>query len=200
MQLSSTSLCLGTPSRIWHGSLNLISVQSFYFLFRFINARRRIVQPMIDASSRAGKTPVITVFKSRKRKMHSPDSLPTEPCYPVGLSHYQQPSVFHQDYHHQAGHPGYYGNLNLPANNLQSAPHQSCQYLSGFPVDGSQGVPTVPSCMDTRPQVMPAPYGHWMSNSHPQFCPSYSSDSQIQNGQFYVKASWLQVSIIFNLI
>jgi len=34
----------------------------------FINARRRIVQPMIDASNRTGKAPVVTVFKSRRRK------------------------------------------------------------------------------------------------------------------------------------
>jgi hypothetical protein len=36
---------------------NLINIfLSFYFLchFRFINARRRIVQPMIDQSNRAG--------------------------------------------------------------------------------------------------------------------------------------------------
>ncbi|XP_077993401.1 homeobox protein Meis1-like isoform X5 [Glandiceps talaboti] len=32
----------------------------------FINARRRIVQPMIDQSNRAGKSPVVTVFKSRR--------------------------------------------------------------------------------------------------------------------------------------
>lgn len=43
----------------------------------FINARRRIVQPMIDASNRTGKAPVVTVFKSRRRKpsggmIHSP--------------------------------------------------------------------------------------------------------------------------------
>uniref|UniRef100_A0AAR2LW37 Homeobox domain-containing protein n=1 Tax=Pygocentrus nattereri TaxID=42514 RepID=A0AAR2LW37_PYGNA len=34
----------------------------------FINARRRIVQPMIDQSNRAGKSPIVTVFKSRRRK------------------------------------------------------------------------------------------------------------------------------------
>ncbi|XP_063299853.1 homeobox protein Meis1 isoform X1 [Pelobates fuscus] len=41
----------------------------------FINARRRIVQPMIDQSNRAGKSPIVTVFKSRRRKpssSHSP--------------------------------------------------------------------------------------------------------------------------------
>ncbi|KRX60036.1 Homeobox protein Meis3 [Trichinella sp. T9] len=34
----------------------------------FINARRRIVQPMIDQSNRAGRSPVVNVFKSRRRK------------------------------------------------------------------------------------------------------------------------------------
>lgn len=46
--------------------------------YRFINARRRIVQPMIDQSNRAGKSPLVTVFKSGKRKpssSHSPGGL-----------------------------------------------------------------------------------------------------------------------------
>ncbi|XP_043553936.1 homeobox protein Meis2a isoform X1 [Chiloscyllium plagiosum] len=34
----------------------------------FINARRRIVQPMIDQSNRAGKSQVVTIFKSRRHK------------------------------------------------------------------------------------------------------------------------------------
>ncbi|XP_072123044.1 homeobox protein Meis2a isoform X7 [Mobula birostris] len=37
----------------------------------FINARRRIVQPMIDQSNRAGKSQVVTVFKSRRHKSSS---------------------------------------------------------------------------------------------------------------------------------
>lgn len=50
-----------------------------YFVgYRFINARRRIVQPMIDQSNRAGKSPIVTVCKSRKREpssSHSPGGL-----------------------------------------------------------------------------------------------------------------------------
>ncbi|KIH61159.1 hypothetical protein ANCDUO_08579 [Ancylostoma duodenale] len=34
---------------------------------RFINARRRIVQPMIDQSNRAGRAPAVSVFKNRRR-------------------------------------------------------------------------------------------------------------------------------------
>ncbi|XP_070398120.1 homeobox protein Meis1 isoform X1 [Nothobranchius furzeri] len=44
----------------------------------FINARRRIVQPMIDQSNRAGKSPIVTVFKSSRHKpstLHAPRSL-----------------------------------------------------------------------------------------------------------------------------
>nr|AOP31978.1 homeobox protein meis-like protein [Nematostella vectensis] len=43
----------------------------------FINARRRIVQPMIDASNRAGKSPVVTVFKSRRRKSSIGQGIPS---------------------------------------------------------------------------------------------------------------------------
>ncbi|XP_077993372.1 homeobox protein Meis1-like isoform X2 [Glandiceps talaboti] len=50
----------------------------------FINARRRIVQPMIDQSNRAGKSPVVTVFKSRRRKSSSSQS-PGGPS-PVGAA------------------------------------------------------------------------------------------------------------------
>lgn len=43
-----------------------------FIFYRFINARRRIVQPMIDQSNRAGKSPIVTVFKSRRRKPSTP--------------------------------------------------------------------------------------------------------------------------------
>lgn len=53
---------------------------SYAFLSRFINARRRIVQPMIDQSNRAGRSPVVNVFKNRRRKNSgsgaSPDPSP----------------------------------------------------------------------------------------------------------------------------
>lgn len=62
-----------------HHRFCLRNNDSLYFLgYRFINARRRIVQPMIDQSNRAGKSPIVTVFKSRKRKpssSHSPGGL-----------------------------------------------------------------------------------------------------------------------------
>ncbi|ESO91996.1 hypothetical protein LOTGIDRAFT_121570, partial [Lottia gigantea] len=45
----------------------------------FINARRRIVQPMIDQSNRAGKSQLVTVFKNRRRKSSSADTLGLSP-------------------------------------------------------------------------------------------------------------------------
>ncbi|XP_046343410.1 homeobox protein Meis1-like isoform X1 [Haliotis rufescens] len=46
----------------------------------FINARRRIVQPMIDQSNRAGKSSqLVTVFKNRRRKSSSAESLGLSP-------------------------------------------------------------------------------------------------------------------------
>uniref|UniRef100_A0A8C9WCC6 Meis homeobox 1 b n=1 Tax=Scleropages formosus TaxID=113540 RepID=A0A8C9WCC6_SCLFO len=41
----------------------------------FINARRRIVQPMIDQSNRAGKSPVVTVFRCRRPRPPAPGTL-----------------------------------------------------------------------------------------------------------------------------
>ncbi|OBS82027.1 hypothetical protein A6R68_23983 [Neotoma lepida] len=55
----------------------------------FINARRRIVQPMIDQSNRAGKSPLVTVFKSGKRKAsssHPPGGLLPGPMSGMGMN------------------------------------------------------------------------------------------------------------------
>lgn len=48
------------------------------FYFRFINARRRIVQPMIDQSNRAGKFQLVSIFTSHR---HQPS-----PTYMSGVS------------------------------------------------------------------------------------------------------------------
>ncbi|RMX36478.1 hypothetical protein pdam_00010040 [Pocillopora damicornis] len=70
----------------------------------FINARRRIVQPMIDASNRAGKSPVVTVFKSRRRKNSLGQGLPSPgPRFgPPGA-----PPGYYPDQHHPPPHPNY---------------------------------------------------------------------------------------------
>lgn len=58
----------------WHEVVHFENV--LFFFYRFINARRRIVQPMIDQSNRAGKSPVVTVFKSRRCKSSTSQSPP----------------------------------------------------------------------------------------------------------------------------
>ncbi|VDM42236.1 unnamed protein product [Toxocara canis] len=57
---TQASVCYRSPfllrRQYWRGNL------------RFINARRRIVQPMIDQSNRAGRPNGVNVFKNRRRK------------------------------------------------------------------------------------------------------------------------------------
>ena len=54
--------------------------------FRFINARRRIVQPMIDQSNRAGKFQLVSVFIFHRHKSSSSYtpgvSSPGNKCFP----------------------------------------------------------------------------------------------------------------------
>jgi hypothetical protein len=55
----------------------------------FINARRRIVQPMIDSNNRAGKSPHVNVFKNRRRKNSgSPGPSPDPPSVTTTPSSY----------------------------------------------------------------------------------------------------------------
>ena len=85
-------------------------VKHFLILFRrFINARRRIVQPMIDASNRAGKSPVVTVFKSRRRGgKNGSQGIPSPPRFgPSGPGHPTPPGYF-PDQHHAQMHPNYH--------------------------------------------------------------------------------------------
>ncbi|VDD98009.1 unnamed protein product [Enterobius vermicularis] len=56
---------------------------SSWLITRFINARRRIVQPMIDQSNRAGRTNGVNVFKNRRRKSSGQSPGPS----PVGMAH-----------------------------------------------------------------------------------------------------------------
>ncbi|XP_065061595.1 homeobox protein meis3-A-like isoform X2 [Rhopilema esculentum] len=66
----------------------------------FINARRRIVQPMIEKSARLGKPAIAGTFKTRKRKADE-----IGPHYP-NVSHY--PIIYQQDQHFPNVHTGYY--------------------------------------------------------------------------------------------
>ncbi|XP_070576425.1 homeobox protein Meis1-like isoform X4 [Ptychodera flava] len=100
----------------------------------FINARRRIVQPMIDQSNRAGKSPVVTVFKSRRRKSSSSQS-PGGPS-PVGA----------------AGAPAYSPD-NQGLGGYMMDPQQPPMHLRP-PVPGTQGMPGTDMMSQSMPMSM----------------------------------------------
>ncbi|KAK3734842.1 hypothetical protein QZH41_011765 [Actinostola sp. cb2023] len=74
----------------------------------FINARRRIVQPMIDASNRAGKSPVVTVFKSRRRKNSLGQGIPSPGPPRYGPAPGHPPPGYYPEQHHPQVHPNYH--------------------------------------------------------------------------------------------
>ncbi|CAB3396788.1 unnamed protein product [Caenorhabditis bovis] len=58
----------------------------------FINARRRIVQPMIDQNNRAGRAPPVNVFKNRRRN-RSDQSPGPSPDFDAGSNYSPDPST-----------------------------------------------------------------------------------------------------------
>ena len=123
----------------------IISVKDHchYFDSRFINARRRIVQPMIEKSARMGKPPMIGGYKSRKRK---PDEM--LPLHSPPVSHY--PFIYQQDQHFTSFHSGYYQDDALPQNYYSPRPY--------FPyVDPAVGPSTQASGI---PRCQVLPYTH----------------------------------------
>lgn len=148
----------------------------------FINARRRIVQPMIDASSRTGKSPVVTVFKSRKRKISNSDIQHHEPQYQAFPGSYQRATSYQPEYHYPTVPSAYYADTNFTPSHFAAQSQPSCQFAVS--VDTSPVALSLPNCMETRPHAMQTPYGHWTANGHPY--PAYTSESQ---NQMYVKAS-----------
>ncbi|XP_066863598.1 homeobox protein Meis1 isoform X4 [Kogia breviceps] len=110
----------------------------------FINARRRIVQPMIDQSNRAGKSPIVTVFKSRRRKASSSHS----PGGPIPVS---QGTPYNPDGQPMGGFVmDGQQHMGIRAPGLQSMPGE---YVArGGPMGVSMGQPSY-----TQPQMPPHP-------------------------------------------
>ncbi|XP_032508033.1 homeobox protein Meis1 isoform X3 [Phocoena sinus] len=110
----------------------------------FINARRRIVQPMIDQSNRAGKSPLVTVFKSRRRKASSSHS----PGGPIPVS---QGTPYNPDGQPMGGFVmDGQQHMGIRAPGLQSMPGE---YVArGGPMGVSMGQPSY-----TQPQMPPHP-------------------------------------------
>ncbi|XP_065056394.1 homeobox protein Meis1-like isoform X1 [Rhopilema esculentum] len=158
----------------------------------FINARRRVVQPMIDASNRAGKSSVVTVFKSKRRRSSSPESVSPGPYamnFPYTPGHYPV-APYPSDQRHPPIHGGYYPEGSIPAGYYSPVPH-----IAPYPYPAcSMTEPTIAegqaqanqNFMQARPQM--GQHGHMSQNSHPhmQPVPVYCTDS---NGQLYIKAS-----------
>jgi len=158
----------------------------------FINARRRVVQPMIDASNRAGKSSVVTVFKSKRRRSSSPESVSPGPYsmnFPYTPGHYPV-APYPPDQRHPPIHSGYYPEGSIPPGYYAPVPHlspygyPSCSMTDPNTIDAQAA--SNPNFMQARPQM--GQHGHIAQSSHPhmQPVPVYCTDS---NGQLYVKAS-----------
>eukprot|EP00794_Sanderia_malayensis_P020298 gene20298-22287_t len=164
----------------------------------FINARRRVVQPMIDASNRAGKSSVVTVFKSKRRRSSSPESVSPSPYafnlpygpgpYPVG--------AYSSDQRHPSIHGGYYATEpGVSPGYFTPFPHVAHQSYQSYPPcsiadqnsDAASAQANVNFAMQSRSQ-MPPQHAHISQSAHPhmQPVPVYCTDS---NGQLYVKAT-----------
>lgn len=149
-------------SKHWIRCGGLIWIQTFkttYCLnhlgisfWRFINARRRIVQPMIEKSTRLGKTAMVGTYKSRKRKA---DEMAQH--YPP-VNHY---SLFYQQEQHLPAppHTGYYQDDAISQNFYNPRPF--------YPyVDPAAGSSSQPSSIPRCPVL---PYTHRTHSVSPSF-------------------------------
>ncbi len=151
---------------------------------------------MIDASNRAGKSSVVTVFKSKRRRSSSPDSVPPSPYsinFPYTPGHYPV-APYPTDQRHasiHSAHGAYYPEGGIPAGYYSSVPHVApypytpCSVTDPSPDASAQGNPNFG--MQTRP-AMVQQHGHPSQGAHPhmQSVPVYCADS---SGQLYVKAT-----------
>lgn len=114
----------------------------------FINARRRIVQPMIDASNRAGKSPVVTVYKSRKRKNSGSDSISPGPySYPPMPGHYTPP---YMPEHYGPMYSPYHTDVGVPP---PAPPHYSSRSYGCPSEQHAMAALTPTSCAQMRPHI-----------------------------------------------
>ena len=151
---------------------------------------------MIDASSRAGKSPVVTIFKSRKRRSSSPDLIHRDPYSLQTQTHYQH-ATYHPGHHYPSPHPTYYPDPSSPAVPYMPQSFPSCQYLSTPQTNNIlPQTPPLPTCMEARPQLVQPSFEHWTSSHYaPNYAsqnytlPGHPTDTQHQHGQFFVKAS-----------
>ncbi|KAM9147977.1 homeobox protein Meis2 isoform 2-T2 [Pangshura tecta] len=121
----------------------------------FINARRRIVQPMIDQSNRAGKFQVVSVFKSHRRKSSS--------SYSSGV-----PS------------PGF---LLDPSVSQGAAYSPEGQPMGSFVLDGQQHMGIRPAGLQGMPGDCVSQGGPMgMSMAQPSYTPPQMTPTQLRHG------------------
>lgn len=137
---------------------------------------------MIDASNRAGKSPVVTVYKSRKRKSSGSDSISPGPYpYPPMGGHYTTPYI--------QEHYGMYSNYHndISGSTTQQHPHYSPRSY-GCPSDqhsmggGGTSLPSQTSCAPMRPHPttygayrtspVPTPQSPYIGHTHPSMMQS----------------------------
>ena len=96
---------------------------------------------MIDASNRAGKSPVVTVFKSRRRKNSIGQGIPSPGPPRFGPAPGHPPPGYYPDQHHPQGHPNYH--LDQGPQGPHFAPRG---YMSNDPsVSGVGTIPQMPT-------------------------------------------------------
>ncbi len=179
---------------MWYIDYMCVKVHNDLF-WRFINARRRVVQPMIDASNRAGKSSVVTVFKSKRRRSSSPDTVSPSPYsinFPYTPGHYPVAPYPTADQRHASLHGGYYPEGGIAAGYYTPLPHVApyactapCSVAEQSSDTSAQG--NANFAMPARSQLVPQ-HSHISQSGHPhmQSVPVYCTDS---NGQLYVKAT-----------
>ncbi|XP_046847417.1 homeobox protein Meis1-like isoform X3 [Xenia sp. Carnegie-2017] len=141
----------------------------------FINARRRIVQPMIDASNRAGKSPVVTVFKSPRRRggKNGSQGIPSPSRFgPSGPGHLTPPGYYPE---HAQMHPNYH----MPEPVSGQSPHFSPRgYIPG-------GEPS-PGGMPGHLGSSPVPH-----SMHAQMQAAHAYRAQVPTGQGHSQAMYI---------
>ena len=145
-----------------------------------IRDRRRIVQPMIDASNRAGKSPVVTVYKSRKRKNSGSDSISPGPFpYPPMGGHYSAPYL---NEHYTGMYSQYHNDI---SGSTTPHGHYSPRSYGGCPSEQHTMGVSLPqtSCAPMRPHpssyggyrtspAPPTPQSPFLGHTHPSMMPT----------------------------
>lgn len=122
------------------------------------------MQPMIDASNRAGKSPVVTVYK-RKRKNSGSDSISPGP-YPYQMSgHYTPPYI---PEHYGTMYPPYHNDVTVPPPHYSSSTYgcRSDQHQMTPMPSTSCSQMRHPSYGSYRPTPSPTPQSYF-GHSHP---------------------------------